>query len=139
MKYRHPLHFIWSSMKQRCNNSNNPAYPNYGGRGICVSTEWENNFQQFLFDMGERPAGMTLERLDNDGNYCVDNCKWGTRMEQTANRRNNCKCVGVCWVSNRNRWRATGLKDYLGYHIEWWDAVCARKSWENKQNKSLTL
>jgi len=76
----------WSSMKQRCLNKKNPAYCNYGGRGIKVCRTWMS-FENFLADMGEKPIGMTLGRIDNNGNYCKSNCRWETTQEQSVNTR----------------------------------------------------
>lgn len=76
-------------MIQRCTNPNNTHYDCYGGRGITVCDRWRN-FLLFLEDVGERPTpGHTLERKDNTGNYCPDNIKWATRMEQSQNTRAN--------------------------------------------------
>lgn len=86
-KNPHPLYQTWLGMKARCFNPNNPHYTNYGGRGIQVCDKWVNNFKQFAADMGERPKGFTLDRIDNDGNYTPSNCKWSTKKEQQKNRR----------------------------------------------------
>lgn len=83
-----PEYKIWVSMRQRCNNPNERAYKHYGGRGIKVSEEW-NDFDVFQRDMGERPKGTSIDRIDNDGNYCKENCKWSTKAQQSRNRRNN--------------------------------------------------
>lgn len=77
---------VWLSMRRRCDNKNNRAYPYYGGRGISVCAEW-NNFANFLNDMGDIQDGLSLDRIDNDGNYCKANCRWSTRAEQNRNTR----------------------------------------------------
>jgi hypothetical protein len=76
----------WCNMKTRCNNPNVPYYKNYGGRGIIVCERW-NEFKNFLEDMGERPLGTTIDRINVNGNYEPFNCKWSTPKEQINNRR----------------------------------------------------
>lgn len=83
---------IWVGMRGRCLTITNPAYHQYGGRGITVCARW-NSFKNFAIDMGERPIGYTLERKNNDGNYCPENCKWATHQEQQRNRRNTVKVI----------------------------------------------
>jgi len=75
-------------MKQRCTNPKNKRYSSYGGRGITVCDRWVE-FENFLEDMGERPPGLSLERIDNDGNYEPGNCTWTTAKQQARNNRHN--------------------------------------------------
>lgn len=77
---------VWASMIARCNNPNSPAYENYGGRGISVCDAWKT-FAGFYADMGDRPAGLTLERVNNSLGYCPENCRWVTRSAQGRNKR----------------------------------------------------
>jgi len=90
---KHGMHetktyFVWRSMKARCSNPNNPYYCRYGGRGIEVCKKW-NEFKGFLDDMGEKPDGLTIDRINNDKGYSKENCKWSTWKEQQRNRCSN--------------------------------------------------
>lgn len=94
-----PTHGSWQAMKTRCFNENNYHYKNWGARGVTVCERWKNSFLNFYNDMGEKPEGKSLDRMDNDGNYscgkceqCIENgwpmnCRWATAAQQSENRR----------------------------------------------------
>lgn len=81
-----PTYESWRGMRERCNNSNNKAYKWYGGRGIKYTKTWDK-FSEFKKDMGERPTNTTLDRIDNNGNYCKENCRWTDAITQHTNTR----------------------------------------------------
>ena len=81
-----PTYYSWRNMIARCRNPDDPAYKNYGGRGIQVCDRW-HSFANFVADLGDKPKGYSIERIDNDGNYEPSNCKWIPRAFQSKNRR----------------------------------------------------
>lgn len=102
-----PTYFSWMSMIGRCTNPNKDGYESYGGRGIKVCDRWKT-YANFYEDMGERPKGMTLDRIDTDGDYELSNCRWSTHHTQALNRRlsirNKSGYRGVCQV--KKKWAA---------------------------------
>lgn len=116
----HPLHNIWKGIHNRCRNHNDRAFRNYGGRGIKVCERWEN-FQKFYDDMFPSwIIGLTIDRIDCDGNYELSNCRWISRSEQSKNRRcadqwgfkkspistNTSGIRGVSWCVRDQKWMA---------------------------------
>ena len=84
------IYKIWKGMIKRCHTKTSRSYPNYGGRGIVVEEPWRSSFESFYSDMGEGYRdGLSIEREDNNGNYCKGNCHWATMIEQGNNKRNN--------------------------------------------------
>lgn len=85
---RTPTYSVWQNLRDRCDNPKYKGYHNYGGRGITYDRRW-SNFENFLSDMGEAPSGLTIDRSDNEGNYCKENCRWVPHIVNQNNRRNN--------------------------------------------------
>jgi hypothetical protein len=129
----------WANMKQRCNNPNKKDYKYYGGRGVKVCEHW-NSFENFYNDMGERPKGMTLDRIDNNKGYFKDNCRWVDKVTQSKNQNirkdNKSGCKGVHFDPIKKLWRANisinGKQKYIGRFKKLEDAVKARKDAELK-------
>lgn len=85
-KWGTPTYHTWDGMKQRCLNPNSDNYSYYGGRGISICKEWLT-FSGFYEDMGSKPPGLTLDRIDGEGDYTVTNCRWVSRKKQSENRK----------------------------------------------------
>lgn len=97
-------YYIWASIKKRCKNPKDPAYHNYGGRGITICEHWRTSFLNFFSDMGPRPPGMTLDRINNDGNYEPGNCRWTDRITQMNNMRTNLRITHQGETLTRAQW-----------------------------------
>lgn len=82
-----PTYAAWANMINRCTNPQNPEYEHYGGRGVRVCQKWLDSFQEFLFDMGEKPEGYLLDRENNNGHYIPENCRWVDYSTSNKNRR----------------------------------------------------
>ena len=107
-------HNIWTSMKQRCSNPRAISFRYYGARGITVCDRWRDSFEAFLADMGPRPPGTSIDRIDNNGNYEPGNCRWATDREQNSNRRN---CRKVSWHGVTASMREWAERTGLGYDM----------------------
>ena len=129
----------WSAMLNRCNNHSCQAYKHYGGRGITVCERWLK-VENFIADMGERPKRITIERIDNDGNYEPGNCCWATYTIQLRNQRitprNKTGVRGVSWIKERKRYRVDimthGKSSFIGNFKNLQQAIKARKEAELK-------
>jgi hypothetical protein len=129
----------WAYIIQRCNNPNNKVYHYYGGRGIKVCAAWLK-FENFFEDMGSRPKGLTIERINNDKGYYKENCAWRTQTEQLRNQRlrkdNITGMRGVCWAKRRKKYlvriTVNGKTINLGYFPTLEAAKTARLEAEQK-------
>ena len=130
---------VWDHMIQRCTNPKHKHWAYYGGRGITVCDSWRNDFSSFIKDMGERPAGLTIERLRVDEGYAPGNCVWADRTAQQINTRiqvNNTSGVRGVSVLKSGGFEAfighLGKKVLLGVRTDFFEACCLRKSAENR-------
>lgn len=128
----------WAQMMNRCYNERTEKYHHYGGRGIKVCDRW-HDFPNFFADMGERPAGkISLDRINSDGNYEPNNCRWADYALQNQNKpaTNAVGCKGVAWNKQCEKWQArirvNGMQKHLGLFDDLKDAVKARKDAEIK-------
>lgn len=128
-------YFAWRSMRSRCHNKNNPSYPHYGGRGIIVCAAWNLSYDQFVADMGEVPDGLTLERIDTNGNYTPENCRWATIKEQLNNQRRNRRLTLNGRTQTAAQWaEELGIRaDTLHKRLERMDASLALKAGKLKE------
>ena len=133
----HPLYKLWGHIKERCYNKNNTNYKNYGGRGIIVCDEWKDNFKLF-YDWAinnNYNYNLTIDRIDGNGNYEPDNCRFVTTSIQNRNKKKTSKkthsiYIGVTFELQRNKWKASirynNSTKNLGRYINEVDAAIAR-------------
>lgn len=133
---KHPLYATWCNMRLRCYQKSHHQYGRYGARGIKVCDRWldEYGFENFVADMGEKPSpSHTLDRIDNNGNYTPENCRWATSQVQNSNRRDNNPVVGVSFHKASLMWRAEIMiagERKIKYFNSFDAAVIQRKQWE---------
>lgn len=138
MRNRNLTYDTWYNMKKRCMDPLHDRYCDCGGKGITFDPSW-SEYKNFLADMGERPPGLTLDRLDNTKGYFKANCRWATTEVQAHNKRlrkdNSCGVKGVA-PGKKGSWRAYGtvkrLTQTLYHGPSFEEAVKARKKWEEE-------
>jgi len=130
---RNPLWTLWQSIKTRCFNANHPSYKSYGARGIVMCDEWRNSFDTFVADVGKRPEGSSLDRIDNDKGYFKENCRWGTRCQQAGNTRRNVKVNWKGWDCNLIDVARAENVDYAGLYVAFRNSKNLEKAVSNLQ------
>ncbi len=138
--YDTPIYHSWFAMKQRCTNPNTDMYENYGGRGIAFDPKWFT-FVGFYKDMGDSyQDGLSIDRIDPNGNYCKENCRWADNPTQGYNQRksklNKSGKTGVHWDKKSKKWRVKFIPQGEKTIIKWceylWDAIYERMLLEQK-------
>ena len=132
----HPLYSLYQGMMSRCYSNKDPKYSNYGLRGVKVSDRWleplTKGFWNFVEDMGERPDGLTLDRIDVNGDYCPENCRWASQFQQQNNRSNNRRFVGIRQTPS-GTWEAKLMSRGRKYQKNFKtrdEAIARRREWE---------
>lgn len=127
----------WVRMRDRCYNVNNKDYSNYGGRGIRVCDRWLESFENFYEDMGDSPDRMSLDRIDVNGDYCKENCRWSDYRNQAYNKRkqiNNTSGRTGVYQSKNGKWWAeiknNGCTECLGTFMTFDEALAVREAKE---------
>ena len=144
-----PIYATWARMVQRCTNKNSKDYPNWGGRGITICERWRHSPENFYADMGDRPDGHSLDRIDNDGNYEPSNCRWATKSQQTLNSRYQdslAKAVAAHAAKMRAKTHCKRGHEFTEENTSWTTGVrickTCRRAWDkfiyHKKTRPLT-
>lgn len=145
-----PTYSSWLAMRDRCKRPRAANYKLYGGRGIKVCERWRKDFREFLADMGEKPTGHSIERIDNNGDYTPGNCRWATIGEQCRNRRSNIRLTHEGKTQTLTEW---AKEKKVSMHLVWerlyrngWrldralnTTVAPRRPCPHKKNKKVYL
>lgn len=129
---------------RRCYNKNRKTWKYYGGRGIKVCKRWRDSFENFVEDMGLKPPNMSIERIDNNGNYTPENCKWATSQEQAFNRRKqsnkSSKYIGVHKIKSNGKWKSCIGWSHKIYILDTFkDEYAAHKAYERAKRRLLNF
>jgi hypothetical protein len=133
-----PTYRSWKCMRNRCDSSLAPNYALYGGRGIRICDRWQS-FENFLADMGERPAGTSLDRINPDGDYEPNNCRWATAKQQSRNRRNSrlddCIAMQIRWLVGEGGQRQCDVMRALGLSAVAVSEVVNNRTWVPEEHR----